>query len=925
MHKLLKRQLKQLGDEHQIPQEFLDAVNAAYNEFDEDINRSDLILDNSLNELNKANEELKELAKSKAQEAESLDEKLQEIIESVSEIVFQIDLNGNFLFLNSSWDKITQSSREKAIHTKITRYIHPDDFSKIKRNWDELKSGKKNSCESKYRLKNSSGEYRWVHMKSRAIYVNKNIHHITGTIADIHENYLVEQENQRLALIARKTQNLIILADKEGKIEWVNHAFEHITQYKLEEVIGKKPGSILQGYDTDPETVKKISETLQKNESFTGEIINYNKPGHPYWLELRIDPITNDNGENTGFIAVESVITKRKERERSLNLLTSLFEVSNEAFQITDDLGNFLFINNQLCKNLGYTHDELKYKKLQEIELKFHQEGRWEEFINDLESEPEGVSAEGTNIRKDGSQFPVEVRVKLVTIDDFRYVVAIVRDVTERKEQQRELLKINARQNALLKNLNAGIMVEDENRKIVLINQKLLEYFNSPVSAEDMLGVDCEIGAEDSKYLFEDGDLFVKRINKLVKEKKQVLEEEIVFADGRIMERDYIPLFVDNEYYGHMWQYKDVTERVINQRKIEESEEKYRSLIENLDLGLIEVDNEGTVVNVFSGFCKLVGYTEEEMMGSSPADYLLDDFGKSIYREAQEIRRLGQPSVYEQVLIHKNGTPIWVLISATPTYDEKGNVIGSIGVHMNITDKRDSELRIQAYAHELEAINKELDQFAYIVSHDLKAPLRAINNLSIWIEEDLGEHFEGDIKENFTLLRGRVGRMENLINGILQYSRAGRLKYKNERTDVNVLVQEISESTILKENSGVKILNQLPVFYTEKIALQQVFSNLISNGIKYNSKDNQVIEISCVDKKDHYEFTVKDNGDGIEPEFHDKIFQIFQTLNARDKVESTGVGLAIVKKILDEKKCSISLESEINVGSTFTFEWPKSA
>jgi signal transduction histidine kinase len=218
--------------------------------------------------------------------------------------------------------------------------------------------------------------------------------------------------------------------------------------------------------------------------------------------------------------------------------------------------------------------------------------------------------------------------------------------------------------------------------------------------------------------------------------------------------------------------------------------------------------------------------------------------------------------------------------------------------------------------------NEELDQFAHIVSHDLKAPLRGIDNVVTWIEEDHLTELSPKMREYLRLIKGRVNRAENLIRGILSYSRAGRETQEREEVNLKLLMDEIMETIQPKPGIRVIVDRDLPVIQAERIPLQQVLTNLISNASNYHDKSNGWIEVKFRKDPDHYEFTVADNGPGIAQVYHDKIFVIFQTLHERDTIESTGVGLAIVKKILTDRKQEIKIKSEPGKGSTFTFTWP---
>jgi signal transduction histidine kinase len=191
------------------------------------------------------------------------------------------------------------------------------------------------------------------------------------------------------------------------------------------------------------------------------------------------------------------------------------------------------------------------------------------------------------------------------------------------------------------------------------------------------------------------------------------------------------------------------------------------------------------------------------------------------------------------------------------------------------------------------------------------------------LQEDLGDTLVEENKKNLTMLRGRVERLESLINGILQYSKIGRVEMASQSVDVYLLLKEIVEMLCPPANIGVEINSQMPVLEVPKIMLLQVFSNLISNAIKYNDKANGIIKVYATEKEHEYEFVVEDNGPGIPSEFRETIFLIFHTLQSRDKFESTGIGLTIVKRIVEERGGTIWVESALGGGSKFIFSWPK--
>lgn len=221
---------------------------------------------------------------------------------------------------------------------------------------------------------------------------------------------------------------------------------------------------------------------------------------------------------------------------------------------------------------------------------------------------------------------------------------------------------------------------------------------------------------------------------------------------------------------------------------------------------------------------------------------------------------------------------------------------------------------------ELEKRNEELDKFAYVVSHDLKAPIRGIHNVVKWIEEDLKDEVSPRMREYLNIIPERTKRMEDLINGLLAYARL-REKTIPQITDVNNLVHNLIQAIVPRE---IKVkVSILPLFRTEQLKLEQVFANLVSNAVKYTPIENGNIIIKCETLDDFYRFSVKDNGIGIDPEYHEKIFELFQTLREKDDVESTGIGLSIIKRIIEDQHGTIYVKSELGKGAEFIFTWPK--
>ena len=246
--------------------------------------------------------------------------------------------------------------------------------------------------------------------------------------------------------------------------------------------------------------------------------------------------------------------------------------------------------------------------------------------------------------------------------------------------------------------------------------------------------------------------------------------------------------------------------------------------------------------------------------------------------------------------------------------------VGQLGKSFNlmVDSLRDTQ-------NELNRSNQELASFAYAVSHDLRAPLRSIASLTEWLGEDLGDDLKDEQREQMNLIRNRVRTMDELIKGLLEYSRVGRVKNPEIDVDVDILLSNVIEILMPPENIKVVVNQSMPTLHTDEIRLSQVFQNLIDNAVKFHPGPQGQIEITYSDSDPLWKFSIQDDGFGIEPKYHKRIFQIFQSLHPRGDADSTGIGLALVKRIVEEHGGEVWVESEgiPGQGSTFWFTWPK--
>jgi len=282
-----------------------------------------------------------------------------------------------------------------------------------------------------------------------------------------------------------------------------------------------------------------------------------------------------------------------------------------------------------------------------------------------------------------------------------------------------------------------------------------------------------------------------------------------------------------------------------------------------------------------------------------------------------------KPFQVEYLLQVKSGEYQWFFATAQASWNSEGKAQRMVGSIQKIDQRKKAEIAINKYADELERSNKDLEQFAYVASHDLKAPLRGISNLAAWIEESVDEHLDDENRSYMNLLQGRITRLESLLDGLLQYSRAGTEKLQIETVDVGVLVTDISDLLGASEK-GFKVESMPFSIDIDKTVINQVLHNLINNSIKHHHLATGAISISHRETDKEHIISVCDDGPGIDPKMYDKVFQMFQTLRPRDEVEGSGMGLAIVKKLIERNKGRIWIESIEEVsGCRICFSIPK--
>jgi len=864
---------------------------------------------------------------------EESDEKFRILFEYAPDAYYLCDLTGRFLDGNKAAEKIAGIKREEAIGKTFLKlnFLPRRQIPAATRILVKSAVGKPTGP-NEFTLRRKDGATIPVEIRTYPIRVRGQVL-ILGIARDITERKRAEKRLQESEMKYRQlhqcSRDGCVATDLEGRIQESNEAYREMLGYTEQEI------KQLTYTDLTPQKWHAVEAEIVEAQVFTRgysslfEKEYIRKDGTIFPIELRVYLKKDLAGKPVGMWAIVRDITKRRKAEEELRQSDERFRAmtnsAQDAILMMDPQGRVTFYNKTAQAMFGWTAAEVLGENLHTLiaPKKYHEAYHkgLAHFSHSGTGPAVGKTLELTALRKDGTEFPIEISLAGVELNDQWHAIGIVRDITERKQAEEAILKEKAFCDSVINFLPGVFYMFDETGRFVWWNKHLEEV--SECSAE-------EVSNRNALEMFApaDRDLVAERIANVFSGGSGAVEANVVSKSGRVtpyfmtgvrIERDGRPLLLG---YGI-----DVTERKQAQEELLREKAFADSVINSVPGIFYMLDEAGQYVWWNRNFEQVLGYSATEIPRVHPL-HLFGDADREMVRERiAQVFAEGKATA-EAHLVCKSGRTIPYLLTGNRV-ERKGKA-HLVGMGLDITERYHARMaleklnaELEASIHELERSNNELRDFAHITAHDLKAPLRGIGTLAEWLDKDCGDEIAPESRENLQLLRQRVKRMECLINGILRYSEIGHGDQPLEVLDAGAVVAEAIEQVAASDHIKIDVDGVLPSVWAERTRLTQVFQNLISNAAKYGDKVQGEIHIGARDRGDAWEFYVADNGPGIESKHFERIFRMFQSLSPSEHSDSTGLGLAVVKKIVEMYGGQIRVESEPGRGSTFLFTLPK--
>ena len=712
----------------------------------------------------------------------------------------------------------------------------------------------------------------------------------------------------------------------DGELQQVNKALCRLLGYPRQELLGRSVASL--EYPQDPPQARSYLEQFAKGDidSATREQRFQRKDGTAMWVEV-ISGLERDAQGTPAFVVLQAQdITERRRVQAQLQRNALAFAKISEAVIVTDRERAIVEWSPRAERMFGYTAEEVL--------------GRTPAFLFDPQETEEimGEIAEGVAVNgqargewpmlsKDGRRLICDSTVMALYDEEDRFLchVGVHNDITQRKAAEARL-----RRDALaFSRISEGVIVTDPAYRITEWTREAEQMFG--YGAEEALG-------RPANFLFPANVAsdYVSAITAGIETNSTWQgEANIVRKDGSAMTCAVkLAVLRDRNDYAQsiVIVHKDITSEKLAAQDLKDSEHRFRTLFDGAAIGMAVMSPEGIPFAVNQALCNMLGYTTEELMELDLAEISFAEDRPQDERLLRHMRagHMGMLQL-EKRLLHKQGTPVWVQVNASLVLDRDGQPFYVIHQILDISERIAARAEREAYAQELERSNKELDDFAHIVSHDLQEPLRVIENHVAQMRRQDGTTPPADAAAALQAMAGSTSRMRNLIHGLLSYARVASQANAFQPVDLELVLLQVQMDlkARMDELGGRIVAGDLPTLDADPLQMHQLLQNLVGNALKFHRPDvPPVVEVSAerspgaTEQDERIVLRVRDNGIGFDMKYVDKVFGVFQRLHHKGAYEGAGVGMAICRRIAERHGGDITAESTPGVGTTFIVTLP---
>lgn len=869
--------------------------------------------------------------------------------------IYMLDTEGKVASWNRGAERIKGYNEEEIIGQPLSLFYITEDVVKDIPTYNlQMARAKGVYASEGWRRRKDDSRF-WASVEFTALWDDqKELRGYIKVTHDITDRKAAERQVQFLSRQVEQSNDAIYVVDTERRITSWNKGAEKLYGYNDTEAMGIDSNILLQT-ELHPDLTIKILQKLSQEDYWAGELKRKSKSGKTIYVRSSTSTIRDDEGHITGYVAVNIDITEQKKLQEQVNYLAELVEQSSDAILSFDLEGRVISWNRGAENLFGFGRQEVVGNKLSRLRLMTLLEDDLQIIFHDLISGRQWQT-ETDFFRKDGTRFFGAVNAN--SIKDARgqvnAIIFIIKDISLRKRLEDQLseynsqleLKVVERTREISKNEKRfRALIENNYDMISLMDESFRIIYRSPSTVRNMGWGNEEMQQAEATVNFHPDDLAKGR--EIMKElfDNPGRPMPIIFRnrhkDGHYLwvEGIIVNLLADENVKAIVFNFRDVTDRVNAEERIKKTLKvlsDYQAALDESSIVAI-TNSKGTITQVNDNFCHISKFNREELIGQNHRLINSGLHSREFFRTLWKTISTGKVWKGELCNRAKDGTIYWVDTTIVPFLDDNDRPYQYIAIRSDITERKNAEKELSQINYELEQrvakrtaelkkTNEELESFSYSVSHDLRAPLRAVIGFTAILEEEYSTKLDAEALRLTGIIKSSTQRMGSLIDDLLAFSRTGRQNIDMSVIDVQQLVDQlILELTARTEDNRIEWkMDSLPPISGDLSMLRQVWINLLSNAIKYSMNQlSPVIEVGAYEQGNEVVYYIRDNGVGFDSRYASKLFKVFQRLHASSEFEGTGIGLAIVEKIISKHGGRVWAEGEVGKGACFYVTMPK--